>query len=77
MFGLFGAVIIGGMTGFASERLNLTRNGIVVSAALGVGGAVALWFLQRILGLGLGFGTVLTAVIGAALILFLAQLRQK
>lgn len=77
MFGLFGALIIGGMTGFASERMELTRNGYIVSVAMGIGGAVGLWFLQRILGFGLGFGLALTSVAGAALMLFLAELRKK
>jgi uncharacterized membrane protein YeaQ/YmgE (transglycosylase-associated protein family) len=77
MFSLFGTLLIGAMTGYASERMELTRNGYIVSVALGIGGAVGLWFLQRVLGLGLGYGLALTSVIGAALMLFLAQLRKK
>lgn len=76
MFGMFGAIIIGGATGFAAERFGFTRNGYLVSVALGVGGAVGLWFLQGFLGLGLGLGRALTSVVGAAALLFLSGMKK-
>ncbi|MEM7522521.1 MAG: hypothetical protein AAF360_01930 [Pseudomonadota bacterium] len=76
MFYLFGAVFVGGLTGYLSERLGFTRNGFIVSIALGVGGAVSLWFIQAFIGIGLGLGRALTSVVGAAGLLFLASMRR-
>lgn len=70
------AMILGGVTGVLAERFGLVRNGYVVSVALGVGGAMMLWFAQAALGIGLGLGRAGTAVAGAALLLFLASLRR-
>ena len=53
MLHMFGAIIVGALTGYISERLGLTRNGIVISIALGVGGAIILWFAQGFMDLDL------------------------
>ena len=76
MFGLMAALIFGGGTGFAAERFGFVSNGYVVSIALGIGGAVALWFLQGFLGLGLGFGRALTSIIGAVALLLIAKMQK-
>lgn len=76
MFHMLGAIIIGALTGYFSERLGLTRNGAIVSIALGVGGAIILWFAQGFMGIGLGFGRAMTSFIGAAGLLFIASMRR-
>lgn len=76
LFGLLGVVIIGALTGAASERLGLTRNGYPVAAALGVGGAVILWFVLGILGLSFGLGRTGISIAGAAAMLYLASRRR-
>lgn len=70
------AMILGGVTGLVAERFGLVRNGYIVSAGLGVGGATMLWFAQAALGVGLGLGRAGTSIAGAALLLFLASLRR-
>ena len=76
MFGLLGAIVIGGLTGVIAEYLNLTRNGVVVSAAIGAGGAVVLWFVLGLLGMSFGLGRGAISFIGAAGLLFLAGKRR-
>lgn len=76
MFHMFGAIIIGALTGYGSERLNLTRNGVIVSVALGVGGAIILWFAQGFIGVGLGLGRAMTSFVGAAGLLFINSMRR-
>ena len=76
MFGLMAALIFGGGTGWLAERFGFVSNGYVVSIGLGVGGAVALWFLQGFLGIGLGFGRGVTSIIGAVILLLLAKNRR-
>ena len=76
MVHMFGAIIIGALTGYISERLGLTRNGVIVSLALGVGGAIILWFAQGFMGIGLGFGRAMTSFIGAAGLLFIHSMRR-
>lgn len=76
IYGMFAALVLGAATGAASERFGFTRNGYVVSMALGVGGAIILWFCQGLLGIGLGFGRAGTSIIGAVGMLFLASLRR-
>ena len=52
---LFGTVVIAGIVGYASERTGFTRNGIIPSIIICVGGAF-LSYLPRIM-LGIGFGS--------------------
>lgn len=73
---MFAAIILGGATGYASERFGLTRNGYPVSIVLGIGGAVVFWFAQALFGVGLGLGRAMTSVVGAAAMLFLASMRR-
>ena len=76
MFGLMAALILGGGTGLLAERFSLVSNGYVVSICLGIGGAVALWFLQGFFGFNLGFSRGVTSILGAISLLFLAKLRR-
>ncbi|MEM9062640.1 MAG: hypothetical protein AAGD13_19440 [Pseudomonadota bacterium] len=76
MFGLMAALVFGGGTGFAAERFGFVSNGYIVSVALGIGGAVSLWFLQGFLGIGLGYGRAATSIIGAVALLVLAKFRK-
>ncbi len=76
MFHMLGAIIIGALTGYVSERLGLTRNGAIVSIALGVGGAIILWFAQGFMGIGFGLGRAMTSFLGAAGLLFINSIRR-
>lgn len=76
MLHMIGAIIIGALTGYMAERLGLTRNGVIVSVALGVGGAIILWFAQGFMGVGLGFGRAMTSFVGAAGLLFINSMRR-
>lgn len=76
MFHMLGAIIIGALTGYVSERLGLTRNGAIVSIALGVGGAIILWFAQGFMGIGFGLGRAMTSFAGAVGLLFINSMRR-
>ena len=76
MLHMFGAIIVGALTGYISERMGFTRNGIIISIALGVGGAIILWFAQGFLGIGLGFGRAMTSFVGAVGLLFINSMRR-
>ncbi len=76
MFHMIGAIIIGALTGYMAERLSLTRNGVIVSVALGVGGAIILWFAQGFIGIGFGLGRAMTSFVGAAGLLFINSMRR-
>ena len=75
-FGVLGAMIVGGATGWGAERFGFVSNGYLVSIALGVGGAMILWFVQGFFGIGLGLGRAMTSVVGAGAMLFLAGRRR-
>ena len=78
MFHFFGAVIIGTLIGYLAEKFNFTRNGVIVSIALAVGGAMILTFSQSFLGigLGLGLGRPATSAIGAVALLAINAFRR-
>lgn len=76
MFHMIGAVIIGALTGYLAEKFNFTRNGVIISIALGVGGAIILWFAQGFLGVGLGLGRAATSILGAVGLLFINSMRR-
>ncbi len=76
VYGIFSALFIGGLIGVLSEKLGLTRNGYIVSAALGIGGAMILVFGQLLFGFSLGFGRALTSAIGASAMLLIASMRR-
>ncbi len=76
MFHMIGAIIIGALTGYMAERLSLTRNGVIVSVALGVGGAIILWFAQGFIGIGFGLGRAMTSFVGAVGLLLINSMRR-
>lgn len=49
---LIGTVVIAGIVGYASERSGFTRNGIVQSIIICIGGAFLAYFVQLMFGLG-------------------------
>ncbi len=71
LYSLFGAMIVGGLVGWAADRFGFVRHGIVTSLILGIGGAVIAYFVMALLGLGIG-GRTMTAAIGALIALFVA-----
>lgn len=73
---MLSAIIIGGAVGAIAEYLGFVRNGYVVSVVMAIGGAIALFFLQRILEFNIGFGRAATSAIGAVVILALSKLRR-
>ena len=76
VYGIFSALFIGGLIGVLTEKLGLTRNGYIVSVALGIGGAMILTFGQLLLGFNFGFSRAVTSAIGAGGLLFIASMRR-
>ena len=76
MYHFFGAIIIGALIGYMAEKFNFTRNGIIVSIALVVGGAMIFSFAQGFLGIGLGLGRPATSAVGAVALLVVAAFRR-
>ncbi|MEM9011490.1 MAG: hypothetical protein AAGE18_09705 [Pseudomonadota bacterium] len=68
ILGFISALIVGGLTGWASERLGLTRMGVMAAVIIAVGGAVIASLVSSMFGL-VFYGRTATAVLGAALAL--------
>ncbi|MCR8549466.1 hypothetical protein M4578_16665 [Salipiger sp. P9] len=51
---LIGTVVIAGIVGYASERTGFTRNGILQSMIICIGGAFLAYFLRLMFGIGFG-----------------------
>ncbi len=51
---LMGTVVIAGIVGYLSERSGFTRNGIVPSIIICVGGAFLFYFVRIMFGIGFG-----------------------
>ncbi|ETA50979.1 MULTISPECIES: hypothetical protein [Ponticoccus] len=49
---LIGTVVIAGIVGYASERSGFTRNGVLPSIIICVGGAFLFYFVQIMFGVG-------------------------
>lgn len=73
---ILASLILGAATGAFAEYFRFTKNGYVLSIAIGVGGAVILSFTQSLLGIGLGLGRAATAIVGAVGALLLTTLRR-
>ena len=54
-FAFFGAIMIAGIVGYASEKTGFTHNGSIPSIIIAVGGAV-LFFMVRVM-FGISFGS--------------------
>ena len=51
---LIGTVVIAGIVGYLSEKTGFTRNGIVQSIIICVGGAFVFYFVRLMFGIGFG-----------------------
>ncbi|MEM6481005.1 MAG: hypothetical protein AAF922_18420 [Pseudomonadota bacterium] len=51
---LFGTVVIAGIVGYVSERSGFTRNGIIPSIIICVGGAFVFFFVSIMFNIGFG-----------------------
>ncbi len=62
---LIGTVVIAGIVGYLSERQGFTRNGIVQSIIICIGGAFLFYFLTLMFGIGFrspGLNAILASV---------------
>jgi len=53
-FAIMGTVVIAGIVGYASERSGFTRNGVIPSMIICIGGAFLFFFVGRMFGFGFG-----------------------
>lgn len=51
---MIGTVVIAGIVGYASERTGFTRNGILQSIIICIGGAFLAYFVRLMFGVGFG-----------------------
>lgn len=51
---IMGTVIIAGIVGYLSERSGFTRNGILQSVIICIGGAFLFYFIRLMFGIGFG-----------------------
>ncbi|SMC51515.1 hypothetical protein [Primorskyibacter flagellatus] len=67
---LIGTVVIAGIVGYLSERTGFTRNGIVQSIIICIGGAFLAYFVRLMFGIGFGSPglNALASSIGALII---------
>lgn len=67
---LIGTVVIAGIVGYASEKTGFTRNGIVQSIIICIGGAFLFYFVRLMFGIGFGSPGVnaIASSIGALII---------
>ena len=64
-FALMGTIVIAGIVGYASERMGLTRNGILQSIIIAIGGAFLFFFVRVMFGFHFGAPGI-DAIISAA-----------
>ncbi|GAA6180989.1 MULTISPECIES: GlsB/YeaQ/YmgE family stress response membrane protein [unclassified Shimia] len=76
--GIFSAVIIGGLAGWLAAKIIRGGGfGLIGNVLLGIGGAILANFVLPMVGIGLGsgfFSSVLTAMLGAAVVLVIIRL---
>ncbi|MGR3375228.1 hypothetical protein [Salipiger abyssi] len=67
---LIGTVVIAGIVGYASERTGFTRNGVLQSIIICIGGAFLAYFVRLMFGIGFGSPglNALASSIGALII---------
>ncbi|MDJ0628060.1 MAG: hypothetical protein QNJ44_07345 [Rhodobacter sp.] len=53
-FALIGTMIIAGIVGYVSERSGFTRNGVIPSMVICIGGAVLFFFVRVMFGISFG-----------------------
>ncbi|WP_108782652.1 hypothetical protein [Pontivivens insulae] len=70
MMSFFFSMVLGGIFGYASERLGFTHNGYVPSIIIAMGGTILFFFVGRMFGISFGPPGV-NALIASAGALFL------
>lgn len=75
---LIGTVVIAGIVGYLSEKSGFTRNGILPSIIICIGGAFLFYFVRLMFGIGFG-GPGLNAIVSSvgALIIVPTHWRKK
>lgn len=53
-FALIGTIVIAGIVGYVSERSRFTRNGVIPSMIICIGGAILFYFVRIMFGISLG-----------------------
>ena len=71
-FAFFGALMIGGVVGYLSEKWDLTHNGILASIIISLGGVILLFMARVMFGLSFGAPGVDAIIGGAGALLFLS-----
>ncbi|MEC7792663.1 MAG: hypothetical protein VX878_08385 [Pseudomonadota bacterium] len=75
---LIGTVVIAGIVGYASERVGFTRNGVLPSIVICVGGAFLFYFVRVMFGIRLfspGVDAILSSL--GALVIIPTRRRRK
>jgi uncharacterized membrane protein YeaQ/YmgE (transglycosylase-associated protein family) len=75
---LIGTVVIAGIVGYASERVGFTRNGVLPSIVICVGGAFLFYFVRGMFGIRLfspGVDAILSSL--GALVIIPTRRRRK
>ena len=69
-FAIMGTVVIAGIVGYASERSGFTRNGVIPSMIICIGGAFLFFFVGSMFRIGFGSPGVnaIVASVGALVI---------
>ena len=69
-FAIMGTVVIAGIVGYASERSGFTRNGVIPSMIICIGGAFLFFFVGAMFRIGFGSAGVnaIVASVGALVI---------
>ena len=76
-YGILWSIIIGGVAGVIAERLMNFNTGLILSIILGIVGAVVGNELFSLLHISLGggiIGTIIVAIVGACIIIYLYRL---
>jgi uncharacterized membrane protein YeaQ/YmgE (transglycosylase-associated protein family) len=75
-YGIIMSIILGGVAGVVAEKIMNFNTGLVLSIILGIVGAVVGNFLLGLVGVGLGgiVGTIITAIVGACVVIWLYRM---
>lgn len=75
--GLIAAIVIGGIAGWIAEKIMKSDMGLLMNIVLGIAGAFILNLILGLVGVGTGGGWfiyLITAVVGACLLIFIARM---
>lgn len=76
-YGILMSIILGGIAGVIAEKLMNFNTGLILSIILGIVGAIVGNYLLVLLHISLGgglIGTLITAILGACILIFLYRL---